>query len=42
MPSGKYLDNRPAGMDDANYNRMVTSYYEIIEVLGDKFQLING
>ena len=42
MPSGKYLDNRPAGMDDENYNRMVASYYEIIEVLGDKFQLING
>ena len=42
LPSGKYLDNRPSGMDDENYSRMKTSYYEIIEVLGDKFQLING
>ena len=42
LPSGKYLNNRPSGMDDENYNRMVASYYEIVEVLGDKFQLING
>lgn len=42
LPSGKYLNDRPAGMDDENYNRMVASYYEIFEVLGDKFQLINS
>ena len=42
LPSGKYKDNRPSGMDDENYSRMVASYYEIIEVIGDKFQLING
>ena len=42
LPSGKYLNERPAGMDDENYNRMVASYYEIVEVLGDQFQLING
>ena len=42
LPSGKYKDNRPSGMDDENYRRMVESYYEIIEVIGDKFQLING
>ena len=42
LPSGKYLKDRPSGMDDENFNRMVTSYYEIIEVLGDQFQLING
>ena len=42
LPSGKYKDNRPSGMDDENYNRMVASYYEIIEVLGDQFQLINS
>lgn len=42
LPSGKYLKNRPSGMDDENYNRMVASYYEIAEILGDKFQLING
>ena len=42
LPSGKYVKDRPNGMDDENYNRMVASYYEIIEVIGDKFQLING
>ena len=42
LPSGRYLDSRPSGMDDENYNRMVTSYYEIVEVIGDQFQLING
>ena len=42
LPSGKYLNDRPSGMDDENYKRMVASYYEIIEVIGDKFQLING
>ena len=42
LPSGKYLNERPSGMDDENYKRMVASYYEIIEVIGDKFQLING
>ena len=42
LPSGRYLDNRPAGMDDENYNRMVASYYEIVEVFGNQFQLING
>ena len=42
LPSGKYVKDRPSGMDDENYNRMVASYYEIIEVIGDKFQLING
>ena len=41
-PAGRYLDSRPAGMDDENYNRMVASYYEIVEVFGNQFQLING
>ena len=42
LPSGRYLKQRPDGMDEENFNRMVTSYYEIVEVIGDKFQLING
>ena len=42
LPSGRYLENRPTGMDDENYNRMVASYYEIVEVFGNQFQLING
>ena len=42
LPSGRYLENRPSGMDDENFNRMVASYYEIVEVMGNQFQLING
>ena len=42
LPSGRYLENRPTGMDDENFNRMVASYYEIVEVMGNQFQLING
>ena len=42
LPSGRYLKDRPAGMNDENFNRMVASYYEIVEVIGDQFQLING
>lgn len=42
LPSGRYLKDRPSGMDDENYKRMVASYYEIVEVIGDQFQLING
>lgn len=42
LPSGRYLNNPPAGMDSASAERMKASYYEIIEVIGDKFQLING
>ena len=42
VPSGRYLKDRPSGMNDSNYNRMVESYYEIIEVVGDNFQLITG
>ena len=42
LPSGRYLENRPTGMDDENYKRMVASYYEIAEVMGNQFQLING
>ena len=42
LPSGRYLDQRPEGMDDANYKRMVTSYREIVEVIGGDFQPIEG
>ncbi len=42
LPSGRYLEDRPTGMDDENYKRMVASYYEIAEVMGNQFQLING
>ena len=35
LPSGRYLNSRPKGMDDANYSRMKESYYEICDVLSN-------
>ena len=40
LPSGKYKDNPPAGMTDEAYSRMVASYYEIVNTLGEKFTLL--
>ena len=37
LPSEKYLDERPAGMDDRNYRRMVEGHREVLEVVGDRF-----
>ena len=42
LPSGRYLKNKPSGMNDSSYKRMVESYYDIVEMLGDEFQLISG
>ena len=42
IPSGKYLSQRPKGMDDENYERMKVSYDEIVEMLGTKFRIISG
>ena len=42
LPSGRYLNERPAGMDDENYNRMVASFQEIVDLLGSDFQVITG
>ena len=42
LPSGRYLEQRPQGMNDTCFKRMVASYYEIVEALGSEFQLING
>ena len=36
------LDSRPEGMDDENYNRMVASFQEIVDLLGSDFQVITG
>ena len=41
LPSGRYLNNAPAGMSDEAYARMVASYYEITGTLGDKFTILN-
>ena len=42
LPSGRYLNNAPEGMNAASYDRMVASYYEIVEMLGDNFNVLNG
>ena len=42
LPSGRYLNRRPEGMDDENYKRLVSSYKEIVEVIGSDFQPIDG
>lgn len=42
LPSGRYLNDRPSGMSDSIYERMVESFYEIVEIIGDDFQLITG
>ena len=42
LPTGKSIRERPEGMSDENYDRMVQGYYEIIEMVGDEFQLITG
>lgn len=41
LPSGKYLENRPDGMDDGSYGRMVEGHREIIGIMGDGFRLID-
>ena len=42
LPTGRSIENRPEGMNDESYDRMVQSYYEIVEIIGDEFQLITG
>lgn len=42
LPSGRYLNNAPEGMNATSYDRMVASYYEIVELLGENFNVLNG
>ena len=42
LPIPQYLNNRPAGMSDADYNRMVESYAEVTGIIGDKFPVLEG
>lgn len=41
LPSGRYINNRPANMDDASYERMVKSYNDMIELIGANFSVLN-
>lgn len=38
--SGQFLMERPEGMDDATYNRMLTSHKELTDLIGDEFELL--
>ena len=42
IPIPDYVDNRPEGMSDDQYNRMLESYREIVGVLGkDEFKVLS-
>ena len=41
LPSGQYLNNRPSGMNDENYARLKESYYDIVEVIGTQFPVLD-
>lgn len=42
LPIPNYVDNRPEGMNDAQYNRMLESYRELVDVLGkDEFKVLS-
>ena len=42
LPIPDYVDNRPEGMNDTQYNRMLESYREIVDVLGkDNFTVLS-
>ena len=40
VSSAQYLNQRPNGMNDANYNRMVETYYELQQVLGNSWRVL--
>ena len=42
LPSGKYIDNRPSGMSDEAYNRMVESYREVVQAIGNEFPVLDS
>ena len=42
LPSGNYLNNRPEGMSDEDYNRMVESYGEVTSIIGSQFPVLQG
>ena len=40
VPSAKYLNNPPAGMDSASYARMKETYQETVSLLGGEFKVL--
>lgn len=42
LPSGKYLREGPVGMTPEAHDRLVQSYQEIVEVLGNEYPVLEG
>lgn len=42
LPSGRYLNNRPDGMSDEDFARMVESYAEVTSAIGSQFPVLEG
>ena len=42
LPIGRYLNNPPSGMSEADYNRMVESYAEVTGIIGSNFPVLEG
>jgi len=38
--SGQYLVERPEGMSDTVYSRMLTAHSEVVDLIGDEFELL--
>lgn len=40
LPSGRYINNRPANMDSASYDKMVKSYNDMVDLIGAEFSVL--
>ena len=40
LPSGRYINNRPANMDSASYDKMVKSYNDMVDLIGPEFSVL--
>lgn len=40
LPSGRYINNRPANMDAASYDKMVKSYNDMVDLIGPEFSVL--
>ncbi len=41
VPAKVYLENRPSNMSDASYERMKSTYYGNVELLGSEFKVLD-
>lgn len=40
LPSGRYINNRPANMDAASYDKMVKGYNDMVDLIGPEFSVL--